>query len=123
MIFNNFFHSILGDIISAMGTLVCDDNNHSTELQYTSWSENTTPVSIPSEISLTNSANCVPKTNNMFCSQTPLTRHRFLAAPYSGTGYIPMVIRQQNQQINYDLLKNKTQVNRDTLSDKSSSSD
>lgn len=32
-----------------------------------------------------------------YCGPSPPTRHRFLAAPYTGTGYLPTVIRPPNQ--------------------------
>jgi hypothetical protein len=107
-----------------MEILICEDNPAS-DFEYASWSGTTTPASVTSDISVSDNSTLVSRSNSIYSSQSPLTRHRFLAAPYSGTGYLPTVIRSQNQMTNRNSIKNprSPRNNTDNLSDKSSNSD
>ncbi|XP_011502550.1 PREDICTED: uncharacterized protein LOC105365949 [Ceratosolen solmsi marchali] len=119
----SLLHRCRGDIISTMESLICEDNQ-SSDFEYGSWSRTTTPASVTSDISVSDNSTYVSRPNNIYSSQSPLTRHRFLAAPYSGTGYLPTVIRPQNQVTNINSIKNiNPMVNIDDISDKSSNSD
>lgn len=97
-------------------------NNHSSD-DYT-WSRTTTPASIISDVSTSDNSTYISRSNNLYCPQSPLTKHRFMSAPYSGTGYLPQVIRSPNFNENLPL-KNVSLdgINADNLSDKMSNSD
>lgn len=71
--------------------ILLNDDSRSSDYECTSWSRATTPVSVISDVSTTDNTLCTAR-----CfSHSPLTRHRFLAAPYSGTGYLSAVICSQ----------------------------
>lgn len=98
------------------------ENNHSSD-DYT-WSRTTTPASIISDVSTSDNSSYISRSNNFYCSQTPLTKHRFLSAPYSGTGYLPQVIRSQGFSDNPSLKSVSIEgIHTDNLSDKMSNSD
>ncbi|OXU19896.1 hypothetical protein TSAR_013623 [Trichomalopsis sarcophagae] len=111
---------IISDVISTMEILVCETNP--IEIEYPSWSRTTTPVSITSDVSISDNSPYQSRSSNIYCSPSPLTRHRFLAAPYSGTGYLPTIIRPQTYTRNISAIKDIETIT-DNLSDKSSNSD
>ncbi|KAL7302356.1 hypothetical protein TKK_0005016 [Trichogramma kaykai] len=88
-----------GDVIATMEHLIFG-STLSPEFEYPSWCSS--PPTLRQEFPNAMNGNTTLKSNNLYCPEVPLTRHRFLAAPYSGTGYLPTVIRSQTQTSEID---------------------
>ncbi|XP_011313761.1 doublesex- and mab-3-related transcription factor A2 [Fopius arisanus] len=85
-------HRCKGDVVSAMEVLVCEDS-----LQPKSaFSPLAGALASAAAASAATSAGAYVSRGG-YCGPSPPTRHRFLAAPYTGTGYLPTVIRPPNQ--------------------------
>ncbi|KAH0561143.1 hypothetical protein KQX54_013743, partial [Cotesia glomerata] len=82
------------DVVSAMEVLVCEDS-----LQPKSaFSPLVGALASAAAVSAASAASASNYTSRAaYCGPSPPTRHRFLAAPYAGTGYLPTVIRPPNQ--------------------------
>ncbi|XP_046744535.1 doublesex- and mab-3-related transcription factor A2 [Diprion similis] len=100
-------HRCKGDVVSAMEVMVCEDALHPksafSPLAGALASAAAAGLAGAASSAYSRSAYCtaaaslaqsqgLPNPNS-----TPPTRHRFLAAPYTGTGYLPTVIRPPNQ--------------------------
>lgn len=102
-----------------MEMLICEDK-HQADFEHASWSRATTPVSTTSDMSISDQSSSLSRANSVLYPHLPLVRHRFLSAPYSGTGYLPTVIKSQNYESNDEDIAD---MNVENVSDKSSSSD
>ncbi|XP_057321650.1 doublesex- and mab-3-related transcription factor A2 [Microplitis mediator] len=88
----SLLHRCKGDVVSAMEILVCEDS-----LQPKS-AFSPLAGALASAASAASAASVSAYASRAgYCGPSPPTRHRFLAAPYAGTGYLPTVIRPPNQ--------------------------
>ncbi|XP_063989952.1 doublesex- and mab-3-related transcription factor A2 [Diachasmimorpha longicaudata] len=85
-------HRCKGDVVSAMEVLVCEDN-----LQPKSAFSPLAGALVSAAAASAASSASAYVSRGGYCGPSPPTRHRFLAAPYTGTGYLPTVIRPPNQ--------------------------
>ncbi|KAF3421340.1 hypothetical protein E2986_08293, partial [Frieseomelitta varia] len=85
---------VTGDVVSAMEVLVCEDN-----LQPKS-AFSPLAGALASAAAASASVSAAYASRAAYCTTPiPSTRHRFLAAPYAGTGYLPTVIKPPNQSL------------------------
>ncbi|KAK0078153.1 hypothetical protein PV326_009545 [Microctonus aethiopoides] len=87
-------HRCKGDVVSAMEVLVCEDSLQP-KSAFSPLAGALASAAAASAASVA-SANAYVSRGG-YCGPSPPTRHRFLAAPYTGTGYLPTVIRPPNQ--------------------------
>ncbi|KOC63239.1 Doublesex- and mab-3-related transcription factor A2 [Habropoda laboriosa] len=87
-------HRCKGDVVSAMEVLVCEDS-----LQPKS-AFSPLAGALASAAAASASVSAAYASRAAYCTTPiPSTRHRFLAAPYAGTGYLPTVIKPPNQNL------------------------
>ncbi|XP_029678741.1 doublesex- and mab-3-related transcription factor A2 [Formica exsecta] len=87
-------HRCKGDVVSAMEVLVCEDS-----LQPKS-AFSPLAGALASAAAASAASVSAYATRAAYCTTPiPSTRHRFLAAPYTGTGYLPTVIKPPNQSL------------------------
>ncbi|XP_043474246.1 doublesex- and mab-3-related transcription factor A2 isoform X1 [Leptopilina heterotoma] len=87
-------HRCKGDVVSAMEVMVCEDSLQP-KSAFSPLAGALASAAVASAASAT--ATAAYATRSAYCGPSPPTRHRFLAAPYTGTGYLPTVIRPPNQ--------------------------
>ncbi|EZA53129.1 Doublesex- and mab-3-related transcription factor A2 [Ooceraea biroi] len=89
-------HRCKGDVVSAMEVLVCEDS-----LQPKSaFSPLAGALASAAAASAASVSAAAYASRAAYCTTPiPSTRHRFLAAPYTGTGYLPTVIKPPNQSL------------------------
>lgn len=87
---------LAGDVVSAMEVLVCEDS-----LQPKS-AFSPLAGALASAAAASASVSAAYASRAAYCTTPiPSTRHRFLAAPYTGTGYLPTVIKPPNQSLSH----------------------
>ncbi|XP_072767583.1 uncharacterized protein Dmrt99b isoform X2 [Anoplolepis gracilipes] len=87
-------HRCKGDVVSAMEVLVCEDS-----LQPKS-AFSPLAGALASAAAASAASVSAYASRAAYCTTPiPSTRHRFLAAPYTGTGYLPTVIKPPNQSL------------------------
>lgn len=112
---------VTGDVVSAMEVLVCEDN-----LQPKSaFSPLAGALASAAAASASASVSAAYASRAAYCTTPiPSTRHRFLAAPYAGTGYLPTVIKPPNQSLHANGTSDAYQeTSPDDASDKTSYSE
>ncbi|XP_011705022.1 PREDICTED: uncharacterized protein LOC105460290, partial [Wasmannia auropunctata] len=84
------------DVVSAMEVLVCEDNLQP-KSAFSPLAGALASAAVASAASVSAAAYA---SRAAYCTTPiPSTRHRFLAAPYTGTGYLPTVIKPPNQSL------------------------
>ncbi|XP_043289141.1 doublesex- and mab-3-related transcription factor A2-like [Venturia canescens] len=114
-------HRCKGDVVSAMEVLVCEDSLQP-KSAFSPLAGALASAAAASAASASVTAAYVSRAG--YCGPTPPTRHRFLAAPYTGTGYLPTVIRPPNQNVHANgTADNYRETSPDDASDKTSYSE
>lgn len=110
---------VTGDVVSAMEVLVCEDS-----LQPKS-AFSPLAGALASAAAASASVSAAYASRAAYCTTPiPSTRHRFLAAPYAGTGYLPTVIKPPNQSLHANGTSDAYQeTSPDDASDKTSYSE
>lgn len=85
---------MIGDVVSAMEALVCEDNLQP-KSAFSPLAGALASAAAAAAAAASSTGAYVSRSG--YCGPSPPTRHRFLAAPYTGTGYLPTVIRPPNQ--------------------------
>lgn len=110
---------VIGDVVSAMEVLVCED----TFQPKSAFSPLGSLASAAAVSAASATATAAYVTRGAYCGPSPPTRHRFLAAPYTGTGYLPTVIRPPNQTHSNGTSDTYRETSPDDASDKTSYSE
>ena len=96
-----------GDVIATIDNLITTSELTS-ERVYPSWDSKSGLVCANSDMRIGDDPKILSRVHGYHYPESLLTRHRFLAAPYSGTGYLQTVMKPKLKITDEEPDKNKT---------------